>query len=249
MTLRGDITDCPLTEIVQIIGASRQTGTLVLDGEISKLSIRFRNGKPVQTESADNREKIGEILLRNNEVDRRDVIDAILIQKRYSENGDDKRIGNILIEMGTVSPRIIDKYLSNQIIESMYEILSEKKGTFRFETEETDPDTNEPATLNIEELILQGLRQIEDRARIKDKLLMPEAVFQPDIEIVNRDARLLTNDERLVLSLVDGSRPVAEIFKILDIPKPEATQILYKLINMSYIQIGAKNTHNQYLAK
>jgi hypothetical protein len=244
MTLRGDITDFPLTEIVQIIGASRQNGTLVLDGEISKLSIRFRNGKPVQTESADNREKIGEILLKNNELDRRDVIDAILIQKRYSENGDNKRIGNILIEMGTVSPRIIDKYLSDQIIESMYEILSEKKGTFRFETEETNPDAKETITLNIEELILQGLRQIEERAKIKDTLLTPEAVFQPDIDIVDRDGRLLTNDERLVLSLVNGSRPVKEIFKILDIPKLEVTQTLYKLINMSYIQIDAKTTHN-----
>jgi len=244
MTLRGDITDFPLTEIVQIIGASRQTGTLVLDGEISKLSIRFHNGNPVQTESTDNREKIGEILMKNNEVDRRDVIDAILIQKRYSENGDNKRIGNILIEMGSVSRRIIDKYLSTQTIESMYEILSEKKGTFRFETEETNPDANEPVTLNIEELILQGLRQIEDRAKIKDTLLTPEAVFQPDIEIVDRDGRLLTNDERLVLSLVNGSRPVEEIFKILDIPKSEVTQILYKLINMSYIGIGAEITHN-----
>lgn len=244
MALRGDITDFPLTEIVQILGASRQTGTLVLDGEISKLSIRFRNGKPVQTESADNREKIGEILLKNNEIDRRDVIDAILIQKRYSENGDNKRIGNILIEMGTISPRIIDKYLSDQIIESLYEILSEKKGTFCFETEEANPETDEAIALNIEELILQGMRQIEDRARIKDTLLTPGAIFQPDNDIVDRDGRLLTNDERLVLSMVDGSRPVKELFKILDIPKPEVTQILYKLINMSYIQIGTKNTHN-----
>ncbi len=241
MSLRGDITDFPLTEIVQIIGASRQSGTLVLDGEISKLSIRFHDGKPVQTESADNREKIGEMLLKNNEVERRDVMDAILIQKRHSENGDEKRIGNILVEMGTVSPRIIDKYLSNQIKESLYEILSEKKGTFRFETEEKNPETNEPVTIDIEELILQGLREIEDRAKIKDILLTPDAVLQPNDIIIERDGRLLTNDERLVLSLVNGERPVQGIYDILDMPKDEITRNLYKLTNMSFIRIIPPN--------
>ena len=235
MTLRGDIIDFPLAEIVQIIGASRQTGTLMLDGEISKLSISFRDGKPVLTDSADNCERIGELLLKSKDVDRRDVIDAMLIQKRHSEKGDKKRIGKILIEMGIVSPHTINKYISNQIRESLYDILSERKGTFQFEAEEVDVDTDEPITLDIEELILQGMRHIEDRTRIKDTLLMAETVYHHDKKIVDRDGPLLTNYERLVLSLVDGKRPVKGILDIIDIPKFDVIQILYKLINMSYI--------------
>ncbi len=237
MSLRGNIIDFPLTEIVQIIGTNRQTGTLVLDGEISKLSISFRDGKPVPAGSANNREKIGELLLKNNELDRRDVIDAMLIQKRQSDKGNNKRIGNILVEMGIVSPRIINKYLSDQIVESLYDILSEKNGTFEFSPEGTNPENDDSIALDIEELILQGLQQIDDRAKIKDTLLSGETVYKHNINIVERDALLLTNKERLILSLVDGTRSVEDILNTIDIPKSDVIQILYKLINMSYIEI------------
>ena len=97
------------------------------------------------------------------------------------------------------------------------------------------------AYYQIAQLILQGLREIEDRAKIKDILLSPDAVLQPNDIIIERDGRLLNNDERLVLSLVNGERPVQGIYDILDMPKDEITRNLYKLTNMSYIQIIPPN--------
>jgi len=236
MSLRGDITDFPLTEIVQIISVSQQTGTLVLNGEVSKLSISFRSGKPILAGSAGNREKIGELLLKGNEVNRRDIIDAMLIQKNCSDNGSSKRIGKILIEMGTVSPQIINKYLSDQIVNSLYDILSEKKGTFEFNPEEGYLETEHPIALDIDELIIQGIRHIDDRAKIKDTLLSAKAIYHHNKNIVDRNAPLLANDERLVLSLVDGTRSIEDVVNIIDIPNANVKQILYKLISMSYLE-------------
>ncbi len=244
MSLRGDITDFPLTEIVQIIGVSRQSGTLVLDGEISKLSISFRAGKPVQTASANNRYKIGELLLKNREVERRDVIDALLIQKRHTENGDYKRIGNILVEMGIVSPHTMNRYLSDQITESLYDILSEKQGTFEFNPEKRETDSDDLVALDIEELIFQGLREIENKTKIKDTLLSGKTVYEHNDSIVERDAVLLTNEERLVLSVVDGTRQVNDIVGVTDIPSSEIIRILSKLINMSYIESDSTTISN-----
>ncbi|MCP4229036.1 MAG: DUF4388 domain-containing protein [bacterium] len=241
MSLNGDITDFPLTEIVQIIGTSRRTGTLVLDGEAGKLSVSFHEGKPIHADSTDSRVKLGELLLKNNEINRRDVVDAILIQKRGSESGDAKRFGAILIEMGAVSPNVISKYVSNQIKESLYDILSERTGKFRFDPGEVAYDTDDFVSVDIEELILQGLRQIDEMARIKETFPSNETVYRRNEMIVERDAGLLHNDERLILSLIDGQRSLNDVYGLATFRRFDVIQIIDKLTDMDYIE-NVENT-------
>jgi hypothetical protein len=242
MSLNGDITDFPLTEIVQIIGTSKRTGTLVLDGEAGKLSVSFHDGRPIYADPTDSRVKLGELLLENNEINRRDVVDAILIQKRTSESGSKKRFGAILVEMGAVSPKTISKYVSNQIKESLYDILSEKKGKFRFDPGDVAYDTDDFVSIDIEELILQGLRQIDEMAKIKESIPPPKTVYRQNELIVTRDAKFLDNDERLVLSLINGERSILDIYGLAPLRRFDIIRIIHKLEDMSFIENSGGST-------
>jgi hypothetical protein len=237
MAFSGDITDFSLPEIVQVIGYSGRTGRLEINGNIVNLSIVFCNGNPVRITPGHNSVMLGQLLVRGDEIDPAGLNKALTIQEDYIQNGRNKRLGNILLDLGLIDRETLDRYLSLQIRDSFYDILSERKGTFEFMSSADLSDTDDISPINIPDLILNGMREIETRAKIKEVITSNDVVLKKNPKIEVTDIGLLIDEERMVYFAVDGIKSVAEILKSANLAHLNVMEALYRLIKKSYIKV------------
>jgi len=237
MTFSGKIADFSLTEIIQTIGSSGRTGQLVIDGRIVKISVIFRDGQPVRTIPEYMSVMLGQLLIRGKEVDPVGLITALTIQKSHKKIDDDKRLGCILLDLGLIDQETLNKYLSIQLRDSFYDILSEKEGTFEFISMDIQPDIEDLFSLNIVDLILHGMRYIETRARIKEIISSDDVVLKKNSGIDSTDIGLLGTNERMVFFLVDGIKSITDILNSATSAQLNVLEALYQLIKKSYIKI------------
>ena len=73
-------------------------------------------------------------------------------------------------------------------------------------------------------------------AKIKESVPPPETVYQQNETIVARDAKFLSNDERLVLSLVNGERTINDIYGLVTLRRFDVIRIIHKLEDTDYIE-------------
>jgi len=231
----GEIKDFPLPEVVQIISQSKKTGLLEIDGATTKVSIDFYDGVPTKIDSSGNYERLGELLLKDNRITRRDVINALVIQNRIESRNGWKRIGIILVNMGAVDEGLVKDYVKEQIRISLHTVLSECSGSFRFDANVRYDIPVEKIEISIDEILINGFGEIEElalaKSHIKSLLNVPKRNSDVDEPMLLR----LNNDERLLLSLVNGKRNYGEIKELSRLPDYVFYRILLKAKNKLYI--------------
>ena len=112
MTFSGNIADFSLTEIVQTISSSDRTGQLIINGKIVKVSVIFRDGKPVRTIPEYSSVMLGQLLIRGKEIDPVGLNTALAIQQNHKKVDKSKRLGSILLDLGLIERKTLNKYLS-----------------------------------------------------------------------------------------------------------------------------------------
>lgn len=169
MSLVGRLEDLALPDIFQIINLSKKTGTLVVRSEKGTGIIVFRSGKVVQAATDAVRETLGSILLASR-VTTEEVLAEALARQKESE----QLLGQILVEMGAVSPDTLSYVVRRQIEEIVFSLLTWTEGFFDFELGEVDLkdqikfNTEEfllPAGMDPQYLIMEGTRRLDERMR------------------------------------------------------------------------------------
>lgn len=169
MSLVGRLEDLALPDIFQIINLSKKTGTLVVRSETGTGIIVFRSGKVVQAATDAVRETLGSILLASR-VTTEEVLAEALARQKESE----QLLGQVLVEMGAVSPEALAYVVRRQIEEIVFSLLTWTEGFFDFELGEVDLkdqikfNTEEfllPAGMDPQYLIMEGTRRLDERMR------------------------------------------------------------------------------------
>src|SRR5256886_3393326 len=85
--------------------------------------------------------------------------------------GDKRRLGEILVALGAITPRELERQLRFQVEEVIFEVMSWREGYFSF-TEGPLTDVPAAATVRIptEALLMEGARRIDDRSRIESRI-------------------------------------------------------------------------------
>jgi len=211
MNLQGNIADFPMYEVVQLIAMGRRSGKLHLDGEIDKLIIYFIEGEAVFAQPIFNKDKLGNVLLSNGYISKEHINSALRMQSIYTERGSNKRLGTILVDLGVLSRTTLEEYLKRQIKDAVYAILTEKEGVFSF-TDELDLDEEDILVpMNVERIIQNGIRIVEERKRVKHSMPSMSAIYER-IKLPEDESELeLDYPDWKVLSLVDGERTIEDI--------------------------------------
>ena len=135
MALVGKLEDMPPAEIMIFIADAEKTGKLRFTTGTQVGMIVFRKGKIIYAASSSIRETFGSIALNLELVSRLQLDRALLLQHRSSE---DKRLGEILVEIGAMKPESVEKILAYQVGRVVTEIFEWEKGFFKFTNLEFD---------------------------------------------------------------------------------------------------------------
>jgi hypothetical protein len=178
---------------------------------------------------------LGTILERSGKATPADLARATAMQRA----GDKRRVGEILVAHGIVTPRDIDRFMRQQIETVVFDLMSWSEGFFSFTEEPPRPIRKDIAVrVSTESLLMEGARRIDEWSRMADKI--------PDARVTPRLAPLDDGPESFidllpreweVLSVIDGERNLNEIGKRLVLPEFEVAKIIYGMLSTGLIEI------------
>jgi hypothetical protein len=236
MPFEGDIKDFSLAEVAQIMGQGRKTGTLAVEGERETIWIYFKDGRAVFATPSNQREQLGALLVKDGYINPSQLELALQTQKKMRVEGNPIRLGTILLAMGAVERATLVEKITHQICESVYAAIGERKGHFRFFPELNLEDEDVLVSLDVEQIILEGSRRIQEWEEINDVIHSYHAIFAINPNPVAGGSIKLSPQAWRVLSMLDGRRNIGAIADASSLNRLDVCRILYALLRMNIIR-------------
>ena len=120
----------------------------------------FDLGRPVFARTSGHAVRTGELLVHRGHASAEAVEQALERQRR----GGRGRIGEMLSEAGAATPEQVARAVHEGLLRILYGVLLWREGRFRFHADEPAPADGLPLDLDLDRLILEGLR-LADQAR------------------------------------------------------------------------------------
>jgi hypothetical protein len=229
MGVTGQLRTMSAGDLLQWIGISGKTGTLVLThGEVEK-TVFFRHGRIVATASNVPREYLGQFLLSHGYVKEEELREAMEAQIESKV-----LLGKILVQTGILGEDDLMRLLRIKAEEEVYDIFLWQEGDFSY----TDDDLSElqlvPLNLDVTGAIMEGLRRVDEWARIRE--LIPDAYCVP--VVVNPiDPEELPETQRIILESINGQRTIEQI--VLESRSSEfaVSRVVYEFASAGHLHL------------
>ncbi|MEM9292522.1 MAG: DUF4388 domain-containing protein [Acidobacteriota bacterium] len=170
MSISGSLEDVSVADVMQFIHLGRRTGTLLLDRGKDSAMIGFHKGRLVSAR-APSTPKLGDLLVDSGILDRGVLNEAVEAQA----SGEDKRsIGQILVAGGALEEESLRQVVSQQIEETISELVGWVQGTFEFAVDDLRPvdeialfpgDVVPGTDINTQMVLLEAARIFDERNR------------------------------------------------------------------------------------
>jgi hypothetical protein len=237
MSFEGDIRDFSLAEVIQIIGQGRKTGTLSVEGERETIWVYFKEGKAVFATPSNLREQLGTMLMREGRINREQLELGLRAQKKMHAEGNPIRLGTILVAMEAVDRSTLESRIRQQIRESIYAAIGERAGRFRFFPELDLEDEDILVSMDVEYIILEGARRIEEWSQIKDVIRSYHEVYVINPNPAASGSIKLSQSEWRVVSLLDGKRDISSIAEEAGMSRFDVCRVIYGFINTNMVRL------------
>jgi len=227
MELQGSVEKFQLSDIFQLLSSCRKSGTLGVQKGEDVIMVYFQEGSIIFAHNPYNRLRLGELLLKKGEITPAQLQKITQTQKELKGK---KRIGELLIKADMITRKQLEGLVRLQVEEVIYDLLKWGKGNFKFY--ENRFPTQEEITIKIstENLILEGIRRLDEIEKLKRKLPPFETVLGLALAEDERGKDInLKSTEWDLLTLVDGHR---EIKKILEDSKTDRIETLKNLAGL-----------------
>ncbi len=203
MGISGNLKTMVLPELLQWLSMGQKSGTLKIDnGEVEK-KIVFSDGAIVSSGSTDPKEYLGCFLCSHGYLPEEQIEEALRRQK-----SEKKLLGQILVNMGAIAEEDLHQVLRMKTEESIYDIFTWGEGDFEFFDDELPEETMIPMALDVQGLVLEGSRRLDEWQRIRELVPSPQCV---PVAIVDLQALELDEIDLRILEWIDDDRTVEEI--------------------------------------
>lgn len=234
MAIEGPLKELHIHDVFQLLDLGRKTGVLCVTSELRQNSgmVYFEKGAVVAAEIRSNPHPLGTLLLRAGKIAEADLARARALQGA----GDGRRLGDILVDLGAMNRRDLERLVRQQVQEVIFELMNWSEGYFSFE-ETSGPRTSAEASVRIptESLLMEAARRIDEWSRIEAKV--------PHLGVVPRFADAdsqhgmldLTPFEWEVIATVDGARDLRAIAEQLARAEFEIARTIFGLTSTGVV--------------
>ena len=236
MAIEGPLRELGIHDVFQLLDLSRKTGMLAVTSELrdNEGTVHFQNGRVVAATIKSNPHRIGDLLMRAGRVTAAQVAEASAAQL---ERGDSRRLGEILLDMGAITHKELERQIRIQIEAVVFELLSWREGFFRFEE---GPMQGEPMVqIGTEALLMEGARRIDEWSRISDRV--PSLLAIPRLTSLQDDNHApmldLLPSEWEVLTMIDGALDLRAIAARLARTEFDTAKVVYGLVSTGVVEL------------
>src|SRR2546428_11005546 len=243
MAIEGPLRELGIHDVFQLLDLSRKTGVLRVTSELrhNAGTISFEGGAIIFAEIRSNPHPLGSLLLRTGKIAEADLERARDMQQRQ---GDKRRLGEILVSLGALTPRELERQVRFQIEEVVFEVMSWREGYFSFsEGTPTELPTDAVVRIPTEALLMEGARRIDEWSRIEGRIphLGVVPTLAPPAGGAEGELDLLPPEWEM-LAMIDGERDLRAIASELGRSDFEVAKTLFGLESADIVVIVAPGT-------
>jgi len=231
MALRGNLRDFTITQLLNLINLAGKTGTLIVDGPAEQAFVSFRDGKLAYARIGKDDGSLATVLHKANKINANQYR---AIADRAGQMTD-KELGLLLINAGYVTQEDILLNLQSYFTDAIRKLFTWVEGFFRFENEMLPPDDRINVRLDLENIIIEGSRQLRELEQLQDEI--------PSLDMALKfTERPLTNvnlsvEEWKVVKFVDPKNTMKQIGTTNKLGDLEIRKIVYGLLQAGLVEI------------
>ncbi|MDD4051985.1 MAG: DUF4388 domain-containing protein [candidate division Zixibacteria bacterium] len=210
LDLQGKIERFTLPEIFQLVSTGRKTGTLGIQRDDDIVMVYFRNGSVIYGYGPRKTYHIGRMLVEMGRITP-GQLDEVIAEQAAPTAGD-KRLGQLLIEKRYIDRADLEEAVRRQVEELIFSLMSWDRGSFKFYENQFPTEEEITVNLSTENVILEGLRRLDEMNRLKDCLpdFATVYVLAPAEPGQVRNVSLKP-EEWNILALVDGHKNINDL--------------------------------------
>jgi Lon protease-like protein len=238
MAIEGPLRELGIHDVFQLLDLSRKTGVLRVTSDLrhNAGTIYFQDGAVIFAEIRSNPHPLGALLLRTGKITEAELERARDMQTRQ---GDRRRLGQILVAIGALTPLEVARQVRFQIEEVVFEVMGWREGFFSFSEEPvTDVPSDSTVRISTEALLMEGARRIDEWSRIEKRIphLGVIARLAPAAPGAEGELDLLP-PEWEVLAIIDNARDVRAIARELGRSDFDVAKTLFGLESAGVIAL------------
>ena len=234
MALKGNLKDFSLVQLLNIINLANKSGALYIErtGETNRAI--FLNGKVVGFESQKNDPELLEILAANGALSR----NQYNLLKNRLNGAPEIETGIYLVNSGYLTQEQVLQVLENDLFLRLRALFEWEEGSFRFETGEQPSDNRIPVHLELENLIVEAARQLQEIEELKAEIPSLEMALKftdrPGTDIRNYK---LSPEEWRVVSYVNPKNSIQQIAATTKLDEIEIRRVVYALLQAGFVML------------
>jgi tetratricopeptide (TPR) repeat protein len=230
MAIKGSLKEASLPDVIQLLFLGRRTGCLALADRHNFGTIYFEEGYIVYAAIVNRRDRLGDILVKSQRITPETLQQAITRQEGERE----RKLGEILVELGALQREELESYMRLQIEEAVYYLFTWTSGTFNFEAGVRPEQEDFLVRINPEFLLLEGARRVDEWSLIEKKIPSFDLIFSVDPVHIGESGPELSPEQQRLLPLLDGSRDVQAIIDESGLIEFEVGKALFGLITAGF---------------
>jgi len=231
MAFEGSLADFKVPDILQIIASGEKTGVLTVASGDKSVTIGFEEGAVTAASYGESGRQapIQDFLVKSGRVSQKDL-ERILARKE--DTG--LPIEEVLVRDRYVDQDELTELIGFKIQEVMDELFTWSEGKFKFDADvRLYQKTSIKVRLNVQTLLLEGMRRIDEWPRIEKALPNPYVILgKKDQPILSIE---LSSEQKRLLSLLDYDRSLEELVETSGFGKFRTYHALHNLLEVGAI--------------
>jgi len=235
--LKGNLKEFSLPNVFQLVKMSAKTGCLTLTRDEEEGRVYFRNGQICYASQTPQSMPLGERLVKAGKISGKQLKTALAEQRISADAG---RLGAILVERGYIDKPTLEEAVREQIEDVTFNFFSWPDGEFGFAAHESMDEEDVFIQMNVENVIMEGCRRIDEWELIFEKLGSLEKVPHLAIsEAVEETGQVtLTGDEWRVVCCIDDRRDLGTIIKECGLDRFTGAKVIYSLFSAGLLSVS-----------
>jgi len=237
LLLQGSLKEFSLPNIFQLVKMSAKTGALTIRRDKEWGRVFFRDGLIHYAFTVPQSLPLGERLVNAGSITPAQLKQALAKQKKTPEAA---RIGAILLELGFVDREGLEAVVREQIQDAAFDFFAWPDGEFEFTADVVATDQDILVEMNVENVIMEGCRRIDEWDLIFEQLGSLERIphLAYDARVDERGEVTFTAEEWRVIVHVDGRADINTVLSACGLDRFRGAKVIYSLFSSGLITVS-----------
>lgn len=230
MALQGNLRDFAATEILQLVGGQKKSGCLMLEWNTERAVVWVHEGRIVSTRppGMSKDDPLLAFLRKAHRLSDEQYRGILTIQKESNRDLED-----LLLNGRYLDGQELAVYVERQILDDLMRVVRWDNGSYRFDPNSKWP--NPPVVMmSMEGAMIEAARRVDEQKRFVQRFKDPYQLL--GVRDLPDPDEPLSEEERELFGLIDGTRTVATIVEEAPLSEYEAYEALQRMLDSDWIE-------------